>query len=636
MAETIEAPTGLWEAGRGGFIHVANIKGGVGKSTLATNLAASLSARGPTLVIDLDVQGSVSVALGIGQDRAPERTSCDFFNRRFESLPPISAYFDGFDPVGLLAKLEEVALGRIFGGGAVDSAIARATPELHVVPAGPGLFNAPAGYLYGNFLHNLNIVKQRYKYIVIDTPSVWNKLTKFLYVNCDLNLIPVTLDSLSTNSFKDYLVHIKRLISHNSHVRLRIVKNEVGRGDEGVDGKPARSISLNRRFLDSLCEEVAVHNDSGMALLPQSIMLDLEIPESAAIRDAQDVGKSVREHGGDPDAARAFDTLAKSVQGVLNGIQRENIAASALEKRIFLAFKTAAAAALLALVAMNPAIPDAAAPRPIAPQQMAESNSAAGFEHTFAKGDNIGRMAKYAISVFRAVVPSQKEISRYIVETIDAHNMTRTRGEPKINDYNRVPEGTKLTFYPPMSITNKQEKAHAPAYKFFMGMVNDPYPYVTGDWCERGIGGGQPHYAMDVAGAYGSEIVSPVDGVAALKTEAAGGRTVAVMFGEEVIAFSHLDKRFVKDGDIVKKGMPIGTIGMTGRTSGPHAHIMYGIMSMSRHDISFAKNNYRVTDPKYLFYKMAFGEITGEGAQQSPPLTASPPQAPLFETTIDQ
>jgi cellulose biosynthesis protein BcsQ/murein DD-endopeptidase MepM/ murein hydrolase activator NlpD len=630
MAETIEAPTGLWEAGRGGIIHVANIKGGVGKSTLATNLAASLSVRGPTLIIDLDVQGSVSVALGIGKDSAPEGTSCDFFRRRFESLPPLSAYLENFDPVGLFTKLEEAALGKIFGGGAVDSVIAQAAPGLHVVPAGAGLFNAPAGYRYGNFLHNLNIVKQRYKYIIIDTPSVWNRLTRFLYVNCDLNLIPVTLDSLSANSFKDYLVHIKRLISHNSHVRLRIVKNEVSRSDEGVDGK-SRVVNLNRRFLDSLCEEVAVHNDSGMALLPQSIMLDLEIPESAAIRDAQCVGKSVHEHGGDPDAARAFDILAKSVQGVLNGIHRENIAASVLEKRVFLAFKTAAVAALLAFVAMNPAIPDAAAPRPIAPQQMAESGSAAVFTHTFARGDNIARLAKHAISVFRAVVPSQKEVSQYLAETIDAYNMTRLQGEPRISDYSRVPEGTKLTFYPPMAITNKQEKAHAQAYKFFMGMVNDPYPYITGDWCERGTGGGQPHYAIDVAGAYGSDVLSPVDGIAALKTEAAGGRTVAVMFGEEVIAFSHLDKRLVKDGDIVKKGMPIGTIGMTGRTSGPHAHIMYGIMSMSRHDISFAKNNYRVTDPKYLFYKMAFGEITGEGAHQAPPMPAQPSMVPLLQ-----
>jgi len=623
MAEQSETPSGFWDAGRGGIVHVANIKGGVGKSTLASNLAATLSKHGPTLLIDLDMQGSAGVALGVNAESAPKYTSWDLFKRRFESGSHLSAYLETFDIVGFFAKLEDMVISKAFGGGAVDDAIARATPALHVVPACSRLFNSPVGYQYGNFLHNLGVVKQRYKYIVVDTPSVWNRLTRFLYVNSDLNLIPVTLDALSANSFKEYLTHIKSLISHNSHVRLRIVKNEVSRGgDERSDAK-ARTINVNRRFLDSLCEQVAVRNDSGMAILPQSIMFDLEIPESAAIRDAQDAGKSVHEHGGDPAAAKAFDLLAKNVQQVLNGIHRENISAAALEEKVVLAFKAAAAVVLLAIVAVNPAIPDAAAPRPVAPQQIVERSDAAAFVHTFGKGDNAIRMAKYAISVFRAVVPSQKEIYQYLTETVDAYNMTRSPGDPKIVDYSRIPEGAKLTFYPPMSITNKQEKALAPAYKFFMEMVGDPYPYVTGDWCERGTGGGQPHYAIDVAGAYGSEILSPVDGIAALKTEPAGGRTVAVMFGNEVISFSHLENRFVKEGDTVKKGMPVGTIGMTGRTSGPHVHVMYGIMSLSRHDINFASKNYRVTDPKYLFYKMSFGGAT-DGGEDGPPL--SPPQ----------
>jgi len=613
MADGLKTPSGFWEAGRGGIVHVANIKGGVGKSTLATNLAASLSLHGPVLLIDLDVQGSVSAALGI--DAAPKRTSWDLFKRRFESGASVSAYLETFDFAGFFAKLEEMAVGGVFGGGAVDDAIVRAAPALHVVPSGGGLFNPPKGYQYGNFLRNLGILKQRYKYIVIDTPSVWNRLTRFLYVNSDLNLIPVTLDALSANSFKAYLTGIRRLIAHNSHVRLRIVKNEVGVGERA--GDKARAAAVNRRFLESLCEQVAVRNDSGLALLPQSIMFDLEIPESAAIRDAQDAGKSVHEHGGDPAAAKAFDLLAQNVQQVLNGISRENISVPALEKRVILAFKAAAAVALLAIVALNPAIPDAAAPRPVAPQQIMGRQGAAAIIHTFKKGDNAARMAKHAISVFRAVVPSQKEIAQYLTETVDAYNMTRAPGEPKIVDYGRIPDGAKLAFYPPISITNKRERALAPAYKFFMDMINDPYPYVTGDWCERGTGGGQPHYAMDVAAAYGSEILSPVDGIAALKTEPAGGRTVAVMFGNEVISFSHLEDRLVKEGDTVVKGMPIGTIGMTGRTSGPHVHIMYGITSLSRHDITFAKNNYRVTDPKYLFYKTAFGEAADVAEPES-------------------
>jgi murein DD-endopeptidase MepM/ murein hydrolase activator NlpD len=200
----------------------------------------------------------------------------------------------------------------------------------------------------------------------------------------------------------------------------------------------------------------------------------------------------------------------------------------------------------------------------------------------------------------------------YMAETINAHNLTRAPGEPRITDYQHIPVGTELIFYPPLSITNKHEKSIVPVYRFFMDMIGDPYPYVTGDWCERGMGGNQPHYAIDVAGAYGSEIISPVDGIAALKTDPLGGRTVAVKFDDAVISFSHLDKRHVKDGDTVKQGMLIGTIGMTGRTSGPHAHISYGIRSLSRHDITFGRDSYRLTDPKHLFYKMAYAESVDE------------------------
>jgi len=68
----------------GGIIHIANIKGGVGKSTVATNLAASLSKRGPTLIIDLDVQGSATVALGYKSENSVQ-SSWELFRRRFSS-----------------------------------------------------------------------------------------------------------------------------------------------------------------------------------------------------------------------------------------------------------------------------------------------------------------------------------------------------------------------------------------------------------------------------------------------------------------------------------------------------------------------------------------------------------------------
>ena len=54
------------------------------------------------------------------------------------------------------------------------------------------------------------------------------------------------------------------------------------------------------------------------------------------------------------------------------------------------------------------------------------------------------------------------------------------------------------------------------------------------------------------------------------------GNVVIIGHGYDLKSmYIHMDKINVKKGDIIKQGDVIGTVGMTGRTLGPHLHGMY-------------------------------------------------------------
>lgn len=81
-----------------------------------------------------------------------------------------------------------------------------------------------------------------------------------------------------------------------------------------------------------------------------------------------------------------------------------------------------------------------------------------------------------------------------------------------------------------------------------------------------------PHYGVDIGAPTGTPVFAPVDGVVTLADDLYySGNTLILDHGMQVFStFLHLDTMTVNVGDYVKKGEQIGTIGATGRATGPH------------------------------------------------------------------
>jgi len=163
-----------------------SVKGGVGKSTLAANLAwasATLSAR-CTLLWDLDPQGSGGYLLGV--DRPAGSEALAVFANSEADRPPV---------------------------------VATAWPRLDVLPADRGLHEVP-GFLakLGKKRRLAKLTQSlagRYERIVLDCPPVLNELSSQVLRAADAIIVPLTASPLAERGLADVLEHLRR--HHSGH-----------------------------------------------------------------------------------------------------------------------------------------------------------------------------------------------------------------------------------------------------------------------------------------------------------------------------------------------------------------------------------------------------------------------------------
>ncbi|WP_334136150.1 ParA family protein [Tepidimonas sp.] len=186
---------------------VFNQKGGVGKSTIACNLAAISAARGlRTVLIDLDPQGNATRYLLGGPAADGQPTVADFYDQTlsftFHPLPAadfvVRTPFAGLDVMTASERLHELQ---------------------------PKLESRHKIYKLREAVAQL---AQTYAHIYIDTPPALNFYTRSALMGASGCLIPFDCDDFSRQALYGLLEHVQEIrADHNPVLAIRgVVVNQ--------------------------------------------------------------------------------------------------------------------------------------------------------------------------------------------------------------------------------------------------------------------------------------------------------------------------------------------------------------------------------------------------------------------------